>query len=238
MGTPSRQRVHDAERELVTFLWTLHRRAYERIDQELCVAMPTVDFLWSELSPPGTPHPAVPRRQPLRISARSPHLCRGVGRTRQPGPILGLPQRSRYLPTVGLHQTPAQRRRGFDRVAGQEFPHDQARTPGASSGPKTSLPAKSSLSPPCRFPSSATRLSSRAAGSTRPSSNWPSSAPSSKTAAGLRGQRTTLTRSPSKSSSKPTPRENPRRSTTPPGLTPARPQPTASAPIAANAAPS
>ena len=40
--------VHDAERH-VTFLWTLHRRAYERIDQELYVAMPTVDFLWSEL---------------------------------------------------------------------------------------------------------------------------------------------------------------------------------------------
>ena len=40
--------VHDAERHVV-FLWTLHRRAYERIDQELCVAMPTIDFLWSEL---------------------------------------------------------------------------------------------------------------------------------------------------------------------------------------------
>ena len=41
--------VHDAERHVV-FLWKLHWRVYERIAQELCVAMPTIDLLWSELS--------------------------------------------------------------------------------------------------------------------------------------------------------------------------------------------
>ena len=41
--------VHDAERHVV-FLWKLHWRVYERIVQELCVAMPTIDLLWSELS--------------------------------------------------------------------------------------------------------------------------------------------------------------------------------------------
>ena len=109
---------------------------------------------------------------------------------------------------------------------------------GASFHPKTSPPENSSLFPPSRFRSSATRHSSKAAGATPPFSNSPSSASSSKTAAGLRGDRTTLTHSRSMSSPEPTPRGNSRRSTTPPGLTPARPQPTASAPIPADAAPS
>ena len=43
------RRADEAERELV-FLWKLHWRVYQRIAQELCVAMPTIDLLWSELS--------------------------------------------------------------------------------------------------------------------------------------------------------------------------------------------
>ena len=43
------RRADEAERDLV-FLWKLHWRVYQRIAQELCVAMPTIDLLWSELS--------------------------------------------------------------------------------------------------------------------------------------------------------------------------------------------
>ena len=48
-GDEIERRADEAERHVV-FLWKLHWRVYERIAQELCVAMPTIDLLWSELS--------------------------------------------------------------------------------------------------------------------------------------------------------------------------------------------
>ena len=95
---------------------------------------------------------------------------------------------------------------------------------GASYGPNRSSRVRSSLSTTHRIRSSVQPRCSTAAGSTSPSSSWPSWALSSPTADARSAGPGTCIPSPGRSSSGPTLRENALRSTTPPGMTPARPR--------------
>ena len=111
-GDEIERRADEAERHVV-FLWKLHWRVYERIAQELCVAMPTIDLLWSELSRLvlhlQLSHDASRSAYPLD-SHTSAAAWTALANQVRSWDSLGDPS---YLPTVGLHPTPAQRRRGL-----------------------------------------------------------------------------------------------------------------------------
>ena len=132
-GMPSdaiERHVREAVRD-VLLLSYLYLKLNHRIELGLRVARPTIAWLYSDYRMPHPPLPAsAVRRLPrFPISGRSPDRRRGRRRTRQPGPILGLPRRCQDHRPLALRGKPAGqgRRRGFRRVAGKGLPQGQAR---------------------------------------------------------------------------------------------------------------